>query len=199
MKLRCSTTSPYARKVIICAHEAGLAGTIEMVLTNPWAAETDLPRDNPLCKVPCLITDSGEHLYDSPVICEYIDSLHAGTKLFPPTGGARWTALRRQALADGVLDASVAARIETTMRPVEARWPAWADRQMAAIRRALDGFEAETLADPMTIGEISLICALGYLDFRCPSEDWRSGRPRLAAWYAAQQGRPSVAATVPHD
>lgn len=200
MKLRYSLTSPYVRKVMITAHETGVAGTIELIPTNPWAADTDLPADNPLSKVPTLITATGLQLYDSPVICEYLDSLHGGPKLFP-SGDARWAALRRQATADGILDAAVAARVESVMRPAELRWPQWSERQMAAIRRSLAALEGEVNAmeGRFTIGEITVVCALGYLDFRCPQEDWRSSYPKLAAWYARQLDRPSVAATAPHD
>ncbi|MEK7820711.1 MAG: glutathione S-transferase N-terminal domain-containing protein, partial [Pseudomonadota bacterium] len=107
MKLRFSPTSPYVRKVCVVALETGLFARLDLAPTNVWAADTDIGRDNPLGKVPALATDGGEVLFDSPVICEYLDSLHDGAKLFPAAGGARWTALRRQALADGILDASV--------------------------------------------------------------------------------------------
>jgi glutathione S-transferase len=201
MKLRHSYSSPYVRKAMITALEAGLDDEIELLATNPWAADTDLPNDNPLCKVPALITDGGEHLFDSPVICEYLDGLHDGAKIFPAAGGARWTALRRQALADGILDAAVALRVETVMRPAELQWTKWTERQTSTINRALDALEDEAaaFADLFTIGEITVVSALGYLDFRFHTMDWRSGRPRLAAWCAKQASRPSVAATIPHD
>jgi len=201
MNLRYSQTSPFVRKVVITAIEAGLDSRITRETTNAWSPDTDLPRHNPLSKVPALITDGGEALYDSPVICEYLDSLHDGAKLFPASGGARWTALRRQALADGIMDAALAVRVETTTRPEPHRWPAWAERQRAAINRGLDALEEEAalLAGQWTIGEIAIVCALGYLDFRAPVDDWRATRPRLAAWYAAAAQRASVVATAPHD
>lgn len=200
MKLRYSPTSPFVRKVVISALETGLDSKIERILTNAWAADTDLPLDNPLGKVPALITGDGEHLYDSPVICEYLDSLHDGNKLFPPSGGARWTALRRQALADGIMDAAVAWRIETTTRPAEYRWGSWSDRLAKVIARALAVLEEEAgdLAGRFTIGEITIVCALSYLDFRWPSLAWRQDHPNLASWYATQELRASVAATVPN-
>jgi glutathione S-transferase len=199
MKLRFSPTSPYVRKVRIVALETGLDDRIERIATNAWAPETDLPLDNPLGKVPALITDGGEHLYDSPVICEYLDSLHDGAKLFPAAGGARWTTLRRQALADGIMDAAVIWRLEMTSRPAELRWTEWSERQSRAITRGLDVLEEEanTLSRQITIGEITIVCALGYLDFRWPSVVWRQNRPALAAWYALHEARASVAATVP--
>ncbi len=201
MKLRYSKTSPFVRKVIVVALETGLESRIERIPTDAWAPDTDLPQDNPLCKVPTLIADDGMHLYDSPVVCEYLDSLHDGGKLFPPAGETRWTALRRQALADGIMDAALASRTETTMRPAEYRWAPWLDRQGRAIKRAIDALEAEALDldRQFTIGEITIVCALGYLDFRLPALAWQHGHPQLTAWYATQQRRASVAATVPHD
>ena len=138
MKLRMSTTSPYARKCLIVASEAGIDGRIERVPTSPWAADTDLPKDNPLSKIPTLITDDGDTLYDSPVICEYLDSLHSGRKLIPAAGSDRWRQLKLQALCDGLLDASVMVRVETATRPEDKRWPQWIERQKAAMVRGLD-------------------------------------------------------------
>ena len=100
MKLRYSPASPHVRKVAVVAHETGLIDRLEIVPTNVWASDTDIGRDNPLGKVPALTTDGGEVLFDSPVICEYLDSLHDGAKLYPPSGGARWTALRRLKVED---------------------------------------------------------------------------------------------------
>ncbi|MTJ80933.1 MAG: glutathione S-transferase [Telmatospirillum sp.] len=199
MKLRYSRTSPYVRKVVITAIETGLAGRIEHVLTDPWSPETDLPTHNPLGRVPALVTDDGVILYDSPVICDYLDSLHDGPRLIPAEGAARWTTLRHQALADGLLDASVAVRVETVMRPADRRWDTWIDRQRGAIQRGLDALEAEMPATGFTLGEITIVCALDYLDFRKPVENWREGRPRLAAWHGALSKRPSVASTRPSD
>ncbi len=200
MKLRMSTTSPFARKVRMVAIEAGLDNRIELVPTLPWAADTDLPADNPLCKVPVLITDGGEALYDSPVICEYLDSLHGGRKLIPPTGGERWRHLRLQALADGITEAAVAVRVETVMRPEDKRWPNWSERQVTAVARGLDALERECAdwGDEFLIGQLSAVCAIAYVAFRAVV-DWRAGRPALAAWYDSVAARPSVAATVPHE
>ena len=201
MKLRYSPTSPYVRTVWIVALETGLAERIELVTTNAWAPDTDLTADNPLSKVPALIADGGEALFDSPVICEYLDSLHDGQRLVPDSGGARWAQLRLQALADGILDAALAKRIETSMRPEDKRWPGWIERQGNAIRRGLDVLEEECAAwgSDFLIGQITVAAALGYLDFRFGAEDWRPGRPRLAAWFAAISGRVSVAKTVPKE
>ncbi|MGE5506853.1 MAG: glutathione S-transferase N-terminal domain-containing protein [Actinomycetota bacterium] len=200
MKLRYSTTSPFARKCVITAMECGLDGRMEIVPTSPWAADTDLPRDNPLCKIPCLVLEGGESLYDSAVICEYLDSQHDGAKLFPPAGGARWAALRLQALADGIMDAAVAKRIETSMRPEDKRWSNWVDRQEAAVKRGLDALDQDcgSWGDTFQIGQITVVCALDYIAFR-NIVDWRSGRPALAAWYDKVAARPSVARSVPKE
>ncbi len=199
MELRYSPTSPYARKVRVTAIELGLDGRIEGVVTLPWDAATDLPKDNPLGKVPLLVTDDGQKLYDSPVICEYLDSL-AGGDLFPAAGTARWTALRRQALADGMMDATALCRLEG-MRPPERQSADWIARQRRAIERGLDVLEAEApeLQGDVTIGHITIGCALGFIDFRLPDDRWRDGRPALAAWYEDFAARPSMAATVPQE
>lgn len=201
MELRYSGTSPFVRKVRIFAIETGLADRIDLVATNPWAPDTDLPSDNPIGKVPTLIADDGTRLYDSSVICEYLDSLHGGAKRFPVSPPARWTALRRQALADGMLDAAVTRRLETTMRPEPLRWSVWVDRQKAAVVRGLDALEQEApaLSGLTTIGEIAIAAALGYLDFRFPDDRWREGRPRLTAWYEPLLARRSLAETAARE
>lgn len=201
MKLRYSATSPYARKCVVVAHETGLDSRIELVATNAWSAETDLHKDNPLCKVPALVTEGGEVLFDSPVICEYLDSLHDGHKLFPPAGGTRWEQLRLAALADGILDAALVKRIEGTMRPEDKRWSDWTDRQTRAISRALDALEEEcpVWGKDFLIGQIGIASALGYLDYRFAAEDWRPGRPNLTAWYADIAKRPSMVKSEPKE
>lgn len=201
MKLRYSPTSPYVRKVVIVALETGLDARIERLKTNAWDPATDLPADNPLGKVPALIMDDGQQFYDSPVICEVLDSLHDGAKFFPAAGPARWTALRRQALGDGILDAALQVVIESIRRPEGYRWSGWIDRQKAAIARSLDQLEQEAadLGKQFTIGEVSIAAALGYLDFRLAADAWRQNHPRLAAWYAEVEKRPSVAVTVPKE
>jgi len=202
MKLRYSPTSPYVRKVTVTAHETGLHDRIERVPTVTTDPASGLAKDNPLGKVPTLITDAGESLIDSPVICEYLDSLHKGSKLVP-AGPARWTALRREALADGILDAAVS-RMQESRRPANEQSPAWIEKQKTVIGRALDAFEVEAdrLGDPagaVDIGQITIAVALGYLDFRFAGDDWRKGRPRLAAWYERFSRRPAMVATVPKD
>jgi glutathione S-transferase len=197
MKLHHNDMSPFVRKVMVLASEAGLAARIEPVkrMMTPGSPDAALCADNPLGKIPCLVTDDGMALYDSRVICAYLDSLHDGPKMVPQDGAARWTALRREALGDGILDAAINARYETFLRPQELRWAEWILNQKQKVARGLDALEDEDLAG-VDIGTITVGCALGYLDFRYADEDWRSSRPRLAAWYATFADRPSMAATV---
>jgi glutathione S-transferase len=198
MKLRFSGASPYVRKVMVTAHEIGLADKIEKIATDVWSPATDAHSDNPLGKVPTLVLDGGEVLFDSPVICEYLDSLHSGVKLFPPAGGARWRALRQQALADGILDAGILARLEGNRKDGE-KSPGWLARQKTAVARGFDAFEqaAAELDGPITIGQIALGCAIGWVNFRFPDDRVLDKRPALAAWYAKFSARPSMVATVP--
>lgn len=199
MQLYFNPASPFVRKVRVTAHELGLSGKIELtsITLTPVSPHEGVRSNNPLGKIPALITDDGAVLYDSPVICEYLDALAGGNRIFPAGGTTRWTALRRQALADGIMDAAVLTRYEQTVRPQELRWQAWADGQLLKIRTALDSLERENLEGAFDIGVISIACALGYLDLRFASEGWRTSRPRLAAWLAAVSQRPSLAATVP--
>ena len=198
LKLRYSTTSPFARKVVILAKETGLAEKIEIVPTNPFEGGSDIGKDNPLNKVPALILENGEVLYDSPVICEYLDSLNAGRKFFPAVGPERWTALRRQALADGIMDAAVLRRLEV-MRPAEQQSTDFINRQARAMRGGLNALESEAgnFGNDLDIGLVTIICALGYVDLRFGGDEWRSSRPTLAAREAKMALRPSVAESKP--
>ena len=195
MRLHSTITSPYARKVWVVAYETDLISRIERLPTNPHADEF-LRTDNPLCRVPTLILDDGLALFNSPVICEYLDSLHSGSKLFPPTGDERWAALRLQALGDGMLDASLSRRMET-IRPASEQSQMWIARQIMAINAALDWLEARIplLDGPINIGQIAIGCVLGYLDLRFPGEPWLDKRPGIAKWNTMFQERPSMIAT----
>ncbi|MDE2050334.1 MAG: glutathione S-transferase [Gammaproteobacteria bacterium] len=199
MKLYFNPASPYVRKVRVTAHELGLSDKIELISVSltPVSPHEGVRSSNPVGKIPALITEEGTALYDSPVICEYLEALAGGNRIFPAAGPARWTALRRQALADGIMDAAVLTRYEQAVRPKELRWQEWADGQLLKIRTALDALEREDLQDVFDIGTISVACALGYLDLRFADEGWRKSRPRLAAWAAAIGKRPSLAATAP--
>jgi glutathione S-transferase len=198
MKLRYSPSSPFVRKVMATAIETGTAGRIEKVPTK--TADADLVNDNPLGKVPALITDEGEKLYDSRVICEYLDSLHDGPALFPPPGPARWTALRRQALADGIMDAVVACFVEAR-RTQNEESRAVTEKQTGKVRRAVARLESEAdnLGGPLTIGHVAMGCALAYIGRRLPDLDWRPDAPRLAPWYDDFATRPSMTETEPPD
>lgn len=198
MKLRYAAASPFVRKVMVLAHELDLAARIEPVPTSlsPVRANAELAAENPLMKVPSLVTDDGMVLYDSPVICEYLDAVAGGHRFFPPAGPPRWTALRQQALADGVLEAVILCRYEM-LRPEEKRWTGWTEGQMAKAHQGLAALEREDLTGPRTIGPVSAGCALGYLDLRFPDDGWRARHPRLAAWYAEVAEWPSMKATAP--
>jgi glutathione S-transferase len=196
MKLRYAATSPFARKVRISILELGLADRIELIPTDPWTDPT-LRAANPLGKVPALELPDGVVLYDSPVICEFLDA-EAGGGLFPPRGPKRWRSLRRQALGDGLAEAVVRRFVEQR-RPPAQQSPAVIARQSEAIGFTLDALEAEvhSLLEPPAIGEITIACALGYLDFRYPAEGWRAGHPDLARWFAVFSVRPAMQATRP--
>ncbi len=201
MKLHWSPRSPFVRKVMIVVHERGLVDRIVCVrtvaaMTKPHA---ELMRDNPLSKIPTLVLDDGRVLYDSPVICEYLDGLGGAPKLFPGEPAARFEALRRQALGDGFLDLLVLLRDERMRgQPSEVHTASAAVRK-AAVLQSLEG-EAEALADdPLSIGHIAIGCALSYLDFRYADEDWRKDHPCIARWHAGFAARPSVRATEPVD
>jgi glutathione S-transferase len=183
---------------MVVAHEHGLVGRIELVPTtvSPVQANEALAPENPLMKVPSLTTDDGQALFDSPVICEYLDSIGTGPKLFPAAGAARWTALRQQALGDGILDALILSRYEMT-RPEDKRWSGWTDGQMKKAHQGLAAVEGEDLSGPRTIGHVTIGCMLGYLDFRFPDDGWRRRHPRLAGWYETFGQLPSMQATKP--
>ena len=200
LELRYSTTSPFVRKVSVTVHECGLDNQVERQMTNPWAADTDLPKTNPLGKVPALITENGEVLYDSPVICEFLDSLCSTPRLFPHSGNERWTALRQQAIGDGILDAAIGRLLEGRRAP-QLQSQAVIERFAKAVERSLDELEdrVDELADGFTIGQITVAIALEYLDFRFPADDWRAGRPGLAKWHESVSSRPSLKQTVPYE
>jgi glutathione S-transferase len=201
VKLYSSPASPFARKARVIAHLLSLE--MEEIDIDPRSA-ADFRRINPLAKIPALVLDDGMALYDSPVICEYLDE-HGGGSFFPRPGllgdaGERWRALHLQALGDGICDAAVARVVESRV-PEEKRNIDAIARHMAAIEAGLDALEiaAEKFADDPTIGEISVGCALGYLDFRMPDHDWRKPRHGLTKWYQRFLGTPAMVATMPRN
>ena len=199
MDLFGSAASPFVRKVRIVASEAGLDERVvwHELNTSPVDPDLELVEANPLAKMPTMKTEEGQVLYDSRVICEYLDSLGEGPRMFPERGDERWRALCQQALGDGIMDAAVSIRYEQNIRPLENRWDQWVEGQLGKIRRGLDRGEAEasSLDDGPHIGAITLACVGGYLDFRFPEEDWRYGRTALASWYDRFSLRKSMVVT----
>jgi glutathione S-transferase len=201
MKLHWSPRSPFVRKVMIVAHETGLAGRIERVRTVVATTKPhlELMTENPLSKIPTLVLDNGLVLYDSRVICEYLDGLHGGAKLFPVEPEARFIALRRQALGDGFLDFLLLWRNERERaHPSAAHLESYIAKREATLA-SLEREAQALAASSFSIGHIAIGCALSYLDFRFPADDWRSGHPALARWHAMFAARPSVQATEPID
>jgi glutathione S-transferase len=199
MKLLWSSRSPFVRKVMIAAHETGLADRIERVrtLVSPVKPNAEVMALNPLNKLPTLILDDGRAVYDSRVICEHLDGLHAGPRLFPAAGRARLEALRLQALGDGILDFLLIGLSER-LRPEAQQSPELKAALELKFQAAFDALEREApalAADPLTIGHIAIGCVAGYADFRYAAKDWRRGRPQLAAWHRAFADRPSCKAT----
>jgi glutathione S-transferase len=197
MKLRHSKFSPFARKVRVCAHELGLAGRIELVESTP-TTDAGLRKLNPLGKIPVLELDDGGIVYDSPLVCEYLAEIAKDDRLCPRSGEAHWTVLRDQALGDGISDASVALRGER-LKPEAMQYAPFADRQIAAINAALDVLEAGAarLEGRCDLGVIAIGCGIGHVEVRHADLGWSAKRPKLAAWYAAFNARPSMASTKP--
>ena len=196
MKIYHSPTSPYVRKVMACAIIRGLDSRIEKVPCNPHESPAALLADNPLSKVPCLVTDDGLSLFGSQLICEYLDSIGDALPLFPAAGAARWRALKFQSLGDGILDAAVPCRGEQG-KPQEAARDAQIARFKAAISRTVDALEVDPPHRHIDIGSITVACALGYLDFRFAADQWRNAHPKLTAWYEAFAGNKGIADTAP--
>ena len=194
MKLLSFPTSPFARKVRIAAIEVGLADRLEIVDANPLADDGVVAGHNPLGKIPALIL-ADRTLVDSALICAYLDSIHDGPKLHPD---GDWGALQLQALGDGMMDATVLRRLET-LRPEPLRSAHWIARYEAAVHRTLSELatHVSALPDTVSIGSISVGCALWYLDRRYTELSWRDREPNLAAWFELWNARPAAVATTP--
>ena len=198
MRLYHSPTSPFGRKVMVVILETGLQVEVVSVTGSPIAPGT-LPVDrNPLGKIPTLERDDGMALFDSRVICRYLDEMtEAGLY---PVKPALWETLTLEATADGILDAAVLMAYEMRLRPEDKRFPDWLEAQWTKVARSLDAIEAGWmghLAGPLDMAQIGLGCALAYLDFRHGARNWREGRPALAAWEAGFAQRPTMLATQP--
>ncbi len=198
MLLRHSPTSPFVRKVTVLLHETGLAERVALESVDAWSEPGLLTDENPLSMIPTLVLDDGRTLYDSPVICDYLDRQHASAPMIPSDGDARWRVLREQALADGILDCAVLVFVELQRRPEEKRWESWLDLKRRAIARSLDWLEREVVMfeGRVDLGTVSIAVALGYLDLRGAVGEWRDRRPGLAVWYAGFAQRPSMVATA---
>jgi glutathione S-transferase len=204
MKLLYNPASPFARKVRAAAIELGLGERIELELVTvaPCKANKDYAEShNPLRKIPALVTAGGATLFDSTVICEYLDAMAGGGKLIPAGGEARWRVLTNHALAQGMADAAILARYESWLRPEALRWPDFTADQWDRIDTGIAWFERHPveLEGPVNLAHIMLGSTLGYIDFRTPEHDWRTRNPGVAAWFAAISQRPSFALTKPEN
>lgn len=200
-KLYHSPMSPFVRKTMVAAIETGQLDDIDVVTGDPHGLDVNLRRANAISKIPALTTDDGVDLPESDLICLYLDERAGGGVLVPPSGPERWRVLRREALADGFMEAAVHCRAEAA-RPEGARSQADVDKLAGRMVRCLDALEAEVAglpADCADLGAIAMACACGYADFRYPNLGWRNTRPRLAAFYEAFAARPSMQATLPYD
>lgn len=200
MRLYYSATSPYVRKVMVTLIETGQRDDVTLVPAAGTPLDPgSMPLDqNPLGKIPALARDDGPALYDSRVICRYLDD-RAGGKLYPQ-GPRLWDTLTLEATADGILDAAILIVYESRVRPEDKRFADWTEGQWAKIARALDALEArwmDHLNGPLDMGQVAIGCALAYLDFRHGARNWRHGRPSLAVWDAEFAARPSMRATPP--
>jgi glutathione S-transferase len=198
MLLFYSNTSPYSRKARLVVAEKGLAHSVEERACNPFEEVAELRALNPLGKVPTLVTDQGQAIYDSPVICEYLDGIRGDPLLVPPSGPGRWSVRCWEALADGILDAAYCIVMERR-RPAGQQSEHWLAHWTAEIERAIRhaDSEMEKLPDSLSLAHLALAAALGYLDFRLPDTEWRKGLPALSHWFGEFDLRPSMQRTRP--
>ncbi|MCB1416892.1 MAG: glutathione S-transferase [Nitratireductor sp.] len=202
MKLWYSPASPFVRKCLIVAHERDLTDRIEIMDANANVVDPDMRivQSNPAGKIPTMVLDDGQVLFDSRVICAWLDTLHDGKKLMPRSGAKRFEVMTLEALGDAIMDAAVSNRYETALRPPEYQWKAWSDGQMGKVKASLDQLEKQwirSLGRNPNMGSIAVAAALGYLDFRYPDLNWRRGRPKLTRWFKRFGERPSFMETEP--
>lgn len=200
MRLYHSPTSPYVRKVMVLLKETGQEADVTLVPSagTPVDPGTMPVAQNPLGKIPALERGDGPALYDSRVICRFLDE-RAGAGLYPPAPRL-WQTLTLEATADGILDAAILMVYEGRIRPEDKQFPPWMEGQWAKIDRAIAAIEARWMSHlhgPLDMGQIAVGCALGYVDFRHGDRDWRDGRPALAAWFGGFAARPAMQATMP--
>ena len=197
MQLYYSKPSPFVRKVLVAAIELGLRDRI-----SKGAPDTELPKTNPLGKVPALVTDDGLTLVDSKLIVNYLNDLAGGGKIVPREGRARYQQLGDAMIADGVIESCLYQVIEKLRRPEEFRWDGWIERQRGKVETAMAHLEKRAedgvLDGAVDMLQITLACACAYIDFRLPEIDWRAANPRIAAWYETFSQRQSMTATTPN-
>jgi glutathione S-transferase len=202
IRLFFSPASPYVRKVMVAAHERGVADQVEKLPSAAWPVkrDPDIVRHNSTGKVPCALLKDDQPLFDSGVITAWIDAHGiSGTALYPQDD-RRFSVLTLEALGDSILDAALLHRYENVLRPEDKRWDDWSRGQMEKIDSGLDDLEGrwfDLLSDGFHAGAVAVACMLGYLDFRFVDKDWRSAHPKLAAWFEKVCQRPSMMATMP--
>ncbi len=202
MKLLHNPASPFVRKVMVLLHETGQLDDVEIVgvKTGPFATHADVKAANPLGKIPCLVRDDGPSLYDSRVICRYLDA-RAGGRLYPK-GEALWSTLALEATGEGMTEAALAIVYESRLRPEEHRSAEFVAAQRGKIDSAMSALEKlwmSHLAGPLDMGQVAVGCAIGYADFRLTDWDWRAHHPTLAKWAKGFLAREAMAATAPFD
>lgn len=201
MRLFYNNLSPFARKVRILAHELGLADQIEMVqvAVSPVQPNRELSAFNPLMKVPTLVTDGAEVLFDSRVICEHLDGLHAGARYFPRNEPRYFSVARVHALADGILEAGILCLFEQRLRPAEIQFKPWEDGQRLKVQQGLDALERESelLLGAPSIAQVASAATLAWLQFRSIVPQILQDRPGLSKFYEAYAARPSMRETAP--
>lgn len=202
MKLWYSPASPFVRKCLIVAHEIGIIGDIEVLdaAANVVKPDHRIMESNPTGKIPTLLLDDGQVLFDSRVVCAYFDTLHGGKKLAPRSGTKRFSIMTLEALGDAIMDAAVANRYETALRPEEFQWKPWSEGQMGKVVAGIDQLEQKwmpVMGRSPNMGSIAIAAALGYLDFRYPDFNWRRGHPKLTRWFKRFSQRASFIETAP--
>ncbi|MFK7761890.1 MAG: glutathione S-transferase [Roseobacter sp.] len=200
MKLYHSPASPFVRKVCVLLHELGKADAVELatITTTALESDADLMAANPLARIPALQRPDGATLYDSRVITTYLNDLYDGNLY--RENAARWETLALEATGDGMMDSAVSMVYETRLRPEEMQSEAWTEAQWSKVNRAIGVLNARWishLSGPVTMGHVSVACALSYLDFRMDARNWRHGNEALAKWHEEFDSRPSMQATRP--
>ncbi len=200
MRLFHSPASPFVRKVVVLLHELDKTGEValDLIQTTAFASDAALMASNPLAKIPALVRPDGITLYDSRVICQYLNDRFQGGLY--PQDTRKWETLTLEATADGIMDSAVSMAYEVRLRPQEQQSQDWIEAQWAKVSRAIGSLNERWishLSGPLDMGQIGIACALGYVDFRHGARNWRDGNDALAKWYAEFDSRPSMQATRP--